>query len=128
IEASGPGQMTQHIVFFWPFLFQECFRPAVPLLLFPIGPYSLAAMVPDHGCWAKPNRPALLLQPPADIHVIARRTKLGIKSPDGLQGRFPKRHVTPGDMLCLCIGEEHMYRTARGIRHTVGDRTIARGR
>src|SRR5439155_4031563 len=100
IEAPGPGQMTKHVVFFRPFLFQQCFGSTVPLLLFPIGPDRIAAMMPDHGRWAKPNRPALLLQPPAEIHIIARRTKLRIKPPDSLQGRFPKGHVTPWNIRC----------------------------
>jgi hypothetical protein len=53
--------VSKHIVFFWPFLFEEGFRLAIPLLLFPIGPNSIAAMMPDHGRRAKANGPALLL-------------------------------------------------------------------
>src|SRR4029450_3211312 len=111
--------MSQHIIFFWPFLLEQRFRLAVPLLLLPIGSDRIAAMMPDHGCRAKANGPTLLLQAPAHIHVIASRTKLWIKPSNGLQGRFPKRHVTPWDMLCLRIGEEHMHGPSRGIRHTV---------
>src|SRR4029450_4316081 len=106
--------MSKHIIFFWPFLLEQCFRLAIPLLLFPIGPDSIAAMMPDHGGRAKANGPTLLLQAPAHIHVIASRTKLRIKPSNGLQGRFPKRHVTPWDMLCLRIRAEHVEGTAGG--------------
>ena len=85
-------------------------------------------MMPHHGRGAKPNGPALLLQAPADIHIITSRTKLGIKPRNGLQGCFAKRHITSRDMLCLRIGEEHMHGTTRGIRHTVGYRTVPRRR
>src|SRR5215510_10189622 len=118
--------MSKHIVFFWPFLLEQRFRLAVPLLLFPVGPHSIAAMMPDHGCSAKANGPTLLLQAPAHIHVIAGRTKLWIKPPNSLQSRFAKRHVTPWNMLCLGIGEEYMHGPPRGIRHTVGYHTVTR--
>src|SRR4029453_16804251 len=118
--------MSQYIIFFWPFLFEQRFRLAVPLLLFPIGPDSIAAMMPDHGCRAKANGPTLLLQAPAHIHVITSRTKLRIKPSNGLQGHFPKRHITPWDMLCFRIREEYVDGTTRGIRHTVGYQPVVR--
>ena len=82
-------------------------------------------MMPDQGRRVKAQRPALLLQTPAEIDIVACDPKLGIKAPDGLQAVLPKGHVAPRDVLRDLIGEQHMHRTSRSIGHAVRNRAVA---
>ena len=83
-------------------------------------------MVPDHGRGVETHRPALFLQPPANIDVITRDTKLRVKSADRLEGSFAERHIAAGNVLRLLIGKEDMDWAAGCIGHTISDRSVAR--
>jgi hypothetical protein len=72
------------LVFLRPFSFQQCFRFPVSFLLAPVCLNGTSAMMPHHGGRIEPQRPSLLLQPPAHIHIVSRGLKLDIKSSDNL--------------------------------------------
>ena len=82
-------------------------------------------MMPDDGRGTEAERPPLLLQPPTDVHVIARRVELRIEAADGLQRGDPKGHVAAGNVFGLAIGQQHMDRPPRGMGHAIGNQTIA---
>src|SRR5215212_1519468 len=90
IEAPGPGRMTGRIEFLRPLPFKHRFRFAIAHLLFPIRVNRIAPMMPNHRRGNKAQVPTGLLQPPADIHVIASNTKLRIESTYGLESGFAK--------------------------------------
>jgi hypothetical protein len=83
-------------------------------------------MVPDHGSRVEPHRPTLFLQPPAHLDVIASDTELWVEAPYGLQGCFPKRHITSRNVLCLLVGKQDMHRAAWGAAASQGMTRIAR--
>src|SRR2546428_3164849 len=98
--------MTRAVVLLRPLPLEERLRPPVSRLLLPVGAHGVAPVVPDHGAGVEAQGPALLAEPPADVHVVARRTELGIESPDGLEGDLPERHVAAGDVLGFPVREE----------------------
>src|SRR2546422_5847608 len=63
--------MLGRVVLLRPLPFQQGLGPTVSLLLFPVSDHRVAAVVPDDRCRAEPERPALLLDLPADIDVVA---------------------------------------------------------
>ena len=83
-------------------------------------------MMPDHGSRMKAQGPALLLQAPAHIDIVACGPKLDIKAADRFQGAFPEGHIAPGEMLRDLVGKQYMHRAARSIGHTVRNGTVAR--
>src|SRR5437667_67310 len=60
-------------------------------------------MMPNHCGRAEPERPAALLQTPADIHIVASDAELRIKSADRLETRLAEGHVATGDVFGLAI-------------------------
>src|SRR5881397_3980805 len=85
-------------------------------------------MVPDHGSRVETQRPALLLQLPAHIDVVASDAELRIEPPYRLQGSFAKRHVTAREVLRLLVREQDVDWATRGVGDTLGDWSIAGGR
>jgi hypothetical protein len=83
-------------------------------------------MVPDHSRGVETHRPALFLQPPTNINVITRDTKLRVKSTDRLEDSFAERHIAAGNVLRLLVGKEDMDWAAGCIGHTISDRPVAR--
>jgi hypothetical protein len=67
-------------------------------------------MVPDHGSRVEPQPPALLLQPPADIHVVAGHAELGIEPANGLEEAFRNAMLQPG----MCSASRSESRTWMG--------------
>jgi len=55
---------------------------AITALLFEIGFDGVAPMMPHHGSGRKAQRPALFLQTPADVDVVAGDTESMIKAAD----------------------------------------------
>src|SRR5881394_27390 len=82
-------------------------------------------MMPDHGSRAEPQRPAVLLQAPTDIDVIAGRMKLRIETADGLEGDPAERHVAAGNVFGLLTGEQNVDGSAGSMRHALGDEPVA---
>src|SRR5207249_3083795 len=75
---------------------QHGLRPTVSLLLFPVSDHRVAAVVPDDRCRAEPERPALLLDLPADFEVVSGHPELWIEASDRFQRRPSKGHVATG--------------------------------
>src|SRR5258707_10721234 len=128
IEPSGPYKIAEGIIFLRPLPFQQGLGLPVVLLLLPIGTHRVAAMMPDHSSRAETQRPAALLQPPADIDIIARNAKLGIEAADRLKAGFTKGHVAAWNVFRLLIGKEDVYGVAWCIGDTIGNKSVARGR
>jgi hypothetical protein len=99
---------------------------AVALLLLEVGPHRGAPVVPDESRRVEPDAIPPLLQPPAQVHVIARLREDGIEPANLLQRPLVERHVAPGDVFGHTIVEHHVGRSARGHEHRGGDRRILR--
>src|SRR6185503_10315608 len=92
VDASRPDGMAGYVVLFGPFALEHRLGLAVAALLFPVGAHRVASVMPNERGRAEPKAPALLLQSPADIHVIPGDVKLRIETADRLQRNFAKRH------------------------------------
>src|SRR5438445_12165760 len=103
VDAARPAHVPWAVVLLGPLPLQHRLRPAVPDLLFPVGTQRVPAVVPDHGGGAEAQRPALLLQPPAHVHVVPGGAELRIEPADRLEAGFAARHVAPGEVLRLAI-------------------------
>jgi hypothetical protein len=86
---------------------------AITQLLAPVGAHRVAPVVPHHRAGVEPERPDLVLEPPAQIHVVAGGSEAGIEPADRRQRRSPERHVAARDVLGLGVGEEHVHRPSR---------------
>ena len=86
-------------------------------------------MMPDDGRRVEGDPQAAILQPPANVYVVARRAEDRIESADRLERRPVKGHVAAGDVLGLAG-----RRRARGAVHRArwrpqfGHQSIALGR
>src|SRR5262245_60889753 len=117
--------MADRVVLLRPLAFQQRLGLAIAILLLPERADRVAAMMPDDRGRTESQRPALIVQPPADVHIVARDAILGIKPADRLQARFPKRHVAARNMLGLLIGEQDLGGAAWRVCDTIGNRAIA---
>ena len=81
--------------------------------------------MPDHGRRMKAERPAALLQPPADVDVVAGRAEARIEAADGFEGRSAEGHVASGNVLGHLIRDEYVHGAAGRVRHAVRDGAIA---
>src|SRR6266545_4786441 len=127
VDPASPGHVAGRIVFLRPLPLEQRFRLAVTLLLLPVGPDRVAPVMPDHRAGAEPDAPALLLQAPAYIHVVAGGAELGIEPADGLQRGRAERHVAPGDVLGFAIRQEHVEGAARPVSDAIRDRPVTLG-
>src|SRR6266516_2738899 len=96
INPPGPFEMARPIVFFRPFPCQKSLGFSVALLLAQIGANRIAAMMPDHRGRTETEGPAMRLQTPAHVHIVAGDTELRIKSADRLQAGPAEGHVAAG--------------------------------
>src|SRR5206468_1342953 len=80
--------------------------------------------MPDHCRRCEPELPSFLLNPPAEIDVIARDMKCRIKSADSFQRGSPERHVAAGNVLGDVVGEEDVNRSSRCVSDGVGNAAI----
>ena len=126
VDSSCPGEMAGGVVFLRPFPLQQRFRPAVSLLLLPVGSNRIAAMMPDQGRRVEAHRPASLLQAPAEVHIIAGDGEPAVESADGLQAGLSNGHVAARNVLRHAVGKEHVRRTSRGAGDTIRDRPVIR--
>jgi len=121
------GEMAGSVIFLRPLSLQEGLSLPIVSLLFPISPHRVAAVVPDHGRRMESQCPALLLQPPAHIDIVAGNVELRIKSPYGFEGGLAKRHVTARNVLRLMVREQHVDWATGRVGNTLGDRAVASG-
>src|SRR5207249_6001967 len=78
VDPAGPAGVAGEVVLLRPLSLQERLAPAVAHLLFPERPQRVAAMVPDHGRRAEPQRPAAFPPPPAQPDGVAGDPELGL--------------------------------------------------
>src|SRR5207247_4696665 len=76
---------------------QERLGLAVAALLADVGLDGVAAEVPHHRRRAEADAMPALLNPPAQIHVVARGPEYRIEDVDLLEHLAPERQVTPRD-------------------------------
>src|SRR5437763_1191436 len=126
VNATGPAHVPRAVVLLGPLPLQHRLRPAVPDLLFPIGAHRVPAVVPDDRRRAETQGPAVSLEPPAHVDVVAGGAELRIEPSDRLKTGLAKRHVAAGDVLSLAIAEEDVNGPARRARDALGDRSVAR--
>ena len=69
-------------------------------------------MMPDHRGRVEADRPAALVQAPADVHVVTRHAELEVEASDRREALLAERHVAAGDVLGFAIGEQYVHRTA----------------
>src|SRR5919204_2744455 len=102
--------MSDRVVLLGPLLFEQGLGLPIAALLLPVGAHRVAPVVPDHSSGAEPERPATLLQAPADVHIVAGDAVAGIKPPDRLQGLLAEGHIAARNMLRLAVREQDMRR------------------
>src|ERR1051326_5934150 len=103
VNPPRPGQMARQVVLFRPFFFQKSLGLPITLLLAQIGANRVSSMMPDDCRGIETQRPAALLQTPADIHIVAGRAELRVKSPDRLETRLSKSDVASGNVFRLAV-------------------------
>src|ERR1051325_7794039 len=83
-------------------------------------------MMPNNGGRTESQRPAFLLQAPADINVITRHPELRIKAANRLQRRHTKSHIASWNMFRFTVGQQNMDRPAGSMRDAIRNHTITR--
>jgi hypothetical protein len=126
INLSGPRHMAERGKPRRPFALEQRLSLPVPDLLAPIALHARSPVVPDHRRRAEAHGPASILQPPADIDVIAGRSIDPIEPADRGKARAPERHVAARHVLGDFVGQKHMQRAARRIRDALADPAILR--
>ena len=71
-------------------------------------------VVPDHRGGAEADPPARVLEPPADVHVVAGHPERRVESTDRRERRAPERHVAARDVLGLGVRQQHVDRARPG--------------
>ena len=84
--------------------------------------------MPDQRRRVEAQRQPLLLQPPADVDVVAGDPELRVEAADRQQVGPAEGHVAAGDVLGLDVRHQHVHGSARGVGHAGGDRTLVGGR
>jgi hypothetical protein len=85
-------------------------------------------MVPVHRPGVEADPAAALLQPPAQVDVVAGGAVARIEAADRGERVAAKRHVAAGNVLGFAIGHEHVDRSAGRVGDALGDRPVAGGR
>src|SRR5205823_6537954 len=93
VQAAAPAQVSGRVVLLRPLALQQRLGPAVAPLLLDVGAQRAASVVPDERRRAEAERPAELLQTPADVHVVAGGPKPGIEAVDQLEAGPSERRV-----------------------------------
>ena len=100
---------------------------AVAGLLTEVGSRCGPAVMPHEGPGGERDPAACLLQPPADVDVVARTMKLRIEAVDRFEHMAAKRHVAARHMLRHLIAFEHVRGLAgRGV-DAGGEPAVVRG-
>ena len=85
VNAPRPAHVSEGVVLRGPFALQQRLCFAVAPLLPPVPPDRFSAVVPHDRGRVEPDREALLVQPPADVDVVAGDAELRIEIADRLQ-------------------------------------------
>ena len=87
VERPSPARLPGRVVLLRPLPLEQRLGLAVAVLLLPVRADRVAAVVPDHGRGAEAERPAALLEPPADVDVVAGGAELRVEAADRLERR-----------------------------------------
>jgi hypothetical protein len=83
VDAASPADVTCCIVFLRPFSLEHRFCLAVSPLLSQVRAGGRPAAVPDDCCRSEAELPAMSLNAPAKVDVVACYTKAGVESSNG---------------------------------------------
>ena len=84
-------------------------------------------VMPDERARGEPDLPSARLQPPADIHIVARPQVQRIEAADRHERLAPKRHVAAGHVLGNPVVQQHVCWAARCARDRLRHRWIVGG-
>ncbi len=121
INMPRPRRMPQRVVLCGPFVFKNGLRATVMKLLPPVSPSRIAAAMPDHRRRSKADRPAVILNAPTNVNVIAGNAHLGIETADLQQCLPAECHVAARHVLCDLIRQQNMGWTAWRPCNAVGN-------
>ena len=76
--------------------------------------------MPDERPRREGDQEPLVLEPPADVHVVAGLAELGIEPVDRLEDLAAEGHVAAGDMLGDLVAHQDVRRLPRCGRHARG--------
>src|SRR6187455_1544656 len=103
VEAAAPRDVPQGVVPLRPLALEQRLGPAVLPLLLQKRAHRTSSVMPDNRSRAETERETLLLQPPADIDVVARDPELLVEAVDRLEACLSEGHVAAGDVLGLPV-------------------------
>src|SRR5205085_1205759 len=99
VQPADPRDVTDGVVLLGPLALEHRLGLAVVELLLPVRLDGVAAVMPDDSRGREPQLPTRVLDPPAEIDIIARNTELRIAAADRFERRAEERHVAAGDVL-----------------------------
>jgi hypothetical protein len=80
--------------------------------------------MPGHRARVKPERPAALLQAPAEIDVITRNAERRIETANCFQAVAAKGHVATGQMFGNAVSDEDVSGIAGRVINAMGNECI----
>ena len=108
VDAAVPHRAAKPVEVFRMTAFQQGLCLAIAALLLEVGPDGVAPVVPDEAGRAEPDAVAALLEPPADVHVVARAPVDGVEPADLLQRPPVEGHVASRDVLGDAVVQHHV--------------------
>ena len=124
IDAAAPDTTADGVKVFGMFARQQRLGLTIAVLLLEIGFDSGTPVVPDKPRRAEPEFVPPLLEPPAEVHVVACLPENGVKAADLLQRPFVKSHVAARNVLGFAVADHHVGRTAGGNHDRRGHQRI----
>src|SRR5437016_5121085 len=92
VQHSAPLAVAASVESVRVFEAKKGFCLAVPSLLSEVSARGLPPMVPDKCTWCECDPVARLLQPPADVHIVAGFPVGGVEAANGQESVPAKRH------------------------------------
>jgi hypothetical protein len=126
VNATMPLAATEPVKVLWVTTHEEGFRFAVAVLLFHVIAHRGATVMPHKSRRREAEGVALLLEPPADIDIIACLPKNRVEPADLFECPFIEGHVAAGNVFGYAIGEHHVRGAARRDHDRSGDPGIFR--
>ena len=127
VDPTMPHGSAEAVEIFGVTALEQGFGLAVAGLLFEVGGDGIASVVPDETGRAESDLVASLLEPPANIHIIAGLTVNGVKAADLPQCPSVECHVAAGDVLGDAVVEHHMGGASWRNHHCRGRGGVVRG-
>src|SRR4029453_9759211 len=124
VDAALPPRLPAFVELLLMAMLQETLTLAVADLLSPISPDRIAVVVPDERRGAEGQMPAALLQPPADVHVVAGLGVGRIEAAHLFERPTAKGHVASRDVFGARVIEEHVRRPAGAARDALRDPAV----